>query len=67
MKKPMVRIYTDNDVFVDREMTTEEFAQYEIDQAQIVAENQAIAERAESRKAVFAKLGLTPEEVALIF
>ena len=38
MAKPMVRIYLTNDEFIDREMNTQEFAQYKIDQAAIATE-----------------------------
>ena len=37
MKKPMVRIYTTADEFIEREMNAEEFAQYKIDQVEFAA------------------------------
>ena len=66
MTKPMVRIYTDLDVFVDREMTDEEFAQHQADQIEI--ETIAVEEAAKkaAKAAVLAKLGLTEDEAAAL-
>jgi hypothetical protein len=66
MKKPMVRIYTDNDIFVDREMTDEEFAQHEIDKAQSLEATRLETEKIAAREALLAKLGITAEEAQLL-
>ena len=56
----MVRIYTGNGEFIDREMNDAEFAQYEIDQAdaasRAAAKAQAEAEADAKRSAALAKL-----------
>jgi hypothetical protein len=66
MKRPMVRIYTEPDIFIDREMNDEEFAQYEIDQANFAA-RQAAAEAQATAKATaeskLAALGLTTDDL----
>jgi hypothetical protein len=66
MKKPMVRIYTAPNEFIDREMNDEEFAQYEIDQAEEQA-RQAKAEAKAQAKAIaegkLAALGLTIDDL----
>lgn len=66
MTKPMVRIYTEPNVFIDREMTDEEFAQHQLDQAaiaEITAQEQA---KIEARQALLIRLGITAEEAALL-
>jgi hypothetical protein len=50
-----------------REMNDAEFAQYEIDQAQAIKQNEADAARAKLRTETIAKLGLTADEVAALF
>lgn len=50
-----------------REMNDAEFAQYEIDQAQAIKQNEAEATRAKLRTETIAKLGLTADEVAALF
>ena len=67
MSKPMVRIHDlSTDEIIDREMNNEEFAQYEIDCANI-ASQQSQNEIAENLKASanakLAALGLTEEEI----
>lgn len=49
-----------------REMNDAEFAQYEIDQAQAIKQNEADAARAKLRTETIAKLGLTADEVAAL-
>jgi hypothetical protein len=66
MTKPMVRIYTDAENFIDREMNAEEYAQWEKDKAATEAELAQIAAKAEAREAVLAKLGLSADEVAAL-
>jgi hypothetical protein len=65
MPKPIIRIY-DNDTFIDREMTAEEFSQYQKDKAEAEA-RKAEAEAKEivksAAQAKLAALGLTPEDL----
>ena len=66
MTKPTIRIYTSVDEFIDREMTNEEFAQYEIDVAEAEtrkAEAEAKAEAKAAAQAKLAALGLTVEDL----
>jgi hypothetical protein len=66
MTKPMVRIYTSQDEYIDREMNAAEFAQYKIDQADYEAK-QAEAEAKAQAKAIaegkLAALGLTTDDL----
>ena len=66
MAKPIVRIYTSNGEFIDREMNAQEFAQYKIDQAEFAAEKAKAEARAEAKTAAqtkLAALGLTVEDL----
>lgn len=66
MSRPQVRIYTGDGEFIDREMTNEEFVQWEIDQAESELKKQAYAEAAANREAAEAKLaalGLTADDL----
>jgi hypothetical protein len=66
MKKPMVRIYTDNETFIDREMNAEEFAQYKID---AIASDKLKAEaetKAAAKAAILDRIGLTADELKTI-
>ena len=66
MARPMVRIYTEPGVFVDREMNDEEFAQYEKDQAEVALEKQAQAAAQAQKQAILDRLGLTEEELRIV-
>lgn len=65
MTKPQIRIIDGNEI-TDREMTDEEFAAYQIVQADSAASEArqaaAQAEREAARQAVLDKLGLTADE-----
>jgi hypothetical protein len=67
MTNPTIRIHnTETNEVIDREMTENEFAQYE---AQKVAEStrQAEAEaKATARQAILDRLGLTADEAAIL-
>ena len=66
MTRPMVRIYTVPGEFIDREMNDNEFAQYEIDQAEAeakAAETQAKADAKATAQSKLAALGLTVEDL----
>ncbi len=62
MKKPMVRIYTDAENFIDREMNDEEFAQWQKDNKAVEAELAAMETKAQAKAALLERLGLTQEE-----
>jgi hypothetical protein len=67
MTKPIIRIHNvDTNEIIDREMTAEEFAQYELDAAAAAAEAADIAAKKAAKDAVLAKLGLTAEELAAL-
>jgi hypothetical protein len=66
MTKPMVRIYTDAENFIDREMNNEEYAQWQKDKEAVEAELAAIEAKAHARETAQAKLaalGLTVEDL----
>jgi len=66
MTRPIVRIYTGNNEFIDREMNDTEFAQYEIDQAEALtkqAEAQAKAQAKAAAEGKLAALGLTTDDL----
>lgn len=66
MPKPMVRIYTDAENFIDREMNAEEYAQWLKDKEVSEAELAARADAQAKKQEVLAKLGLTADEVAAL-
>lgn len=68
MPKPMIRIHnTETNEVIDREMTVVEFKQYEIDQ-QRNAQREIEAQAKENQKQeIFNRLGLTADEVKLLF
>lgn len=59
-------ITTNEIVEIEREMTAEEIAQWEFDNAQAQAKAEAEAIKNAEKSAVLAKLGLTAEEVAAL-
>jgi hypothetical protein len=61
MKKPTVVI-----AGIEREMTSEEFTQYQADQAEAAQKAEARLAKETARQAVLDKLGLTAEEVAAL-
>ena len=70
MSRPQVRIYTGEGQFIDREMNDDEFAQYELDQADRATRDKAKAEEeaeaASKREAALDKLealGLTTDDL----
>jgi hypothetical protein len=67
MTKPMIRIHdVSSNEIIDREMTDEEFAQYQIDQAEAEAQVQAEAQVAAEKAALLERLGITADEAALL-
>ena len=66
MKRPIVRIYDGNSEFIDREMNDDEFAQYQIDQAEIAAKQAEAETKKAQRQAIADRLGLTLDELKLL-
>lgn len=62
MTKPLLQIGDEV-----REMTDDEYAQYQLDQQTIIDVATAQAAKEATRAAALAKLGLTADEVAAIF
>jgi hypothetical protein len=66
MTRPIVRIYTGNNEFIDREMNDTEFTQYEIDQAAHLARKAEAATKEAQRQALLDRLGITSEEAKIL-
>lgn len=67
MSKPMIRIHDlATDTITDREMTDEEFAQYEADQAAEVTRQAEEATRAAAKAQLLVQLGITEEQAKLL-
>ncbi len=67
MPNPMIRIHnTDTDEIIDREMTADEFKAYQAEQAAFAATQQEKQTKAEAKAAIADRLGLTPDELALL-
>jgi hypothetical protein len=66
MTKPEIRIYTGDGQFIDREMNNQEYAQWEIDQATVVAEAEAEAKLLADKAALLERLGITEDEAKLL-
>jgi hypothetical protein len=67
MSNPMIRIHNvETNEIIDREMNDVEYAQYQIDQANFAAKEQAITEQAATKAALLARLGITQEEANLL-
>ena len=66
MTKPIVRIYTSSDTFIDREMNDTEFAQYEADQAENAIAQAKAEAKATAKAALLAQLGITAEQAKLL-
>jgi len=65
--KPMIRIHNvETDEVIDREMTDDEFAQYEADKAATIARKELAETKAAEKQAILDRLGLTADEAKLI-
>jgi hypothetical protein len=67
MTKPIIRIHNvETDEVIDREMTDKEYADWQVAQAQTLAEKNARDEAARKRQEILDKLGLTQEEANIL-
>jgi hypothetical protein len=67
MTNPTIRIHnTETNEIIDREMTDEEFANYEAEQAERAAKQAESDAKATARAAILDRLGLTAEEAKLL-
>jgi hypothetical protein len=68
MTNPTIRIHnTETGEVIDREMTVDEFAQYEATKIADAAEKAQAEAKATARQAILDRLGLTADEAALLF
>jgi hypothetical protein len=66
MTNPMVRIYTDSETFIDREMNADELKQHKIDAEKFAIEQSARQEAQNAKAAAMAKLealGLSSDDL----
>jgi hypothetical protein len=67
MTKPMIKIHNaTTGEEIEREMNTEEFAQYEIDQAAYAVRLAETKTQAAAKAALLTRLGITAEEATLL-
>jgi hypothetical protein len=67
MIKPIIKIVNaETGEEIEREMNSDELAQWEADEAKAAAETQAKAEIAAAKTALLDKLGITEEEAKLL-
>jgi hypothetical protein len=65
--KPMIRIHNaETDEIIDREMTDDEFAQYQADKQKTTQAKAEAEAKAAQRQAILDRLGLTADEAKLI-
>jgi predicted metal-dependent HD superfamily phosphohydrolase len=67
MNRPTVIIHNaETGEIIEREMNADELAQWEIDQADAAAKQQAEADSAAAKAALLERLGITEEEAKLL-
>ena len=67
MTKPIVRIHnTETNEVIDREMTDEEFAQWEADKSKALATQTEANAKAADKAALLNRLGITEAEAQLL-
>ena len=66
MTKPIIRIYTAVDEYIDREMTNAEFKIWEADQAAEALRKTEAEAKETAKAALLNRLGITAEEAALL-
>ena len=63
----MIRIHNaETDEVIDREMTNEEFAQYEADQAALLQRQAEAETKAQAKAELLERLGITADEAKLL-
>ena len=63
----MIRIHNiETDEIIDREMTDAEYAEYQAQQALVIAEQEAKAQAEANKAALLARLGMTADEAKLL-
>ena len=67
MKKPTIRIYDcETGETIDREMNAAEFAQYEIEQENLIAKQAEAVANATAKSALLTKLGISEDDARLL-
>jgi len=66
MTKPIVRIYTAPEIFIDREMNDDEFAIYQRDLIEYEKEQAKATAKATAKAALLTQLGITAEQAKLL-
>jgi F0F1-type ATP synthase membrane subunit b/b' len=66
MAKPIVRIYTSFDEYIDREMNDAEYKVYQADQKELEVKQAAAEAKATAKAALLDRLGITAEEATLL-
>jgi len=66
MTRPIIRIYTAKEIFIDREMNDKEFAIYQRDVKEYEKEQAKAEAKATAKAALLSKLGITEEEAKLL-
>jgi hypothetical protein len=67
MTNPTIRIHnTETNEVIDREMTDDEFSQYEAQKAADAAKQAAAEAKATAKAALLAQLGITEEQAKLL-
>lgn len=67
MPNPMIRIHNaETNEVIDREMTDEEYAKYQLDIEANAAKANEASEKADAKNALLDRLGITAEEAALL-
>ena len=66
MAKPIIRIYTNVNEFIDREMNDVEFEQYQKDKMESDLREAEAEAKAEAKTALLERLGITEDEAKLL-
>jgi hypothetical protein len=67
MTKPTIKIHNvETGEVIEREMNSDELAQFEAEQAENQTRKQAETEKAAEKVALLSKLGITPDEAKLL-
>jgi F0F1-type ATP synthase membrane subunit b/b' len=66
MPKPMIRIYTTADEYIDREMTAAEYKVYQADQAEAETRKAEAEAKVVAKQAILDRIGLTADELQTI-